>query len=140
MSAKNTKEGLDRAGRSELHYAVVDRNLERMKELIRQGMNVNLADRDGWTPLHIAAQNNDAETARFLLDSGATIDPQDSYGNTPLFRAVFNSRGNGELIDLLRQRGADAGSKNKSGVSPVSLARTIGNYDIAQFFDDLGEM
>ncbi len=138
MSAKNSKEGLDRAGRSELHYAVVDRNLERVKTLVRQGMNINLADRDGWTPLHGAAQNNDAETARFLLDSGATVDTQDNYGNTPLFRAVFNSRGNGELIELLRHRGADAKSKNKSGVSPVSLARSIGNYDIARFFEDLG--
>ena len=137
MSAKNSKEGLDRAGRSELHYAVVDRKVERVKELVRQGMNVNLADRNGWTPLHAAAQNDDAEMARFLLDSGATVDPRDSYGNTPLFRAVFNSRGNGELIGLLRHRGADPNAKNESGVSPVSLARTIGNYDIAQFFDDL---
>jgi len=103
-------------------------------------MNVNLADRDGWTPLHAAAQNNDAETARFLLDSGAIVDPQDSYGNTPLFRAVFNSRDSGELIELLRQRGADAESKNKSGVSPVSLARTIANCDITQFFDDRKEV
>ena len=138
MSAKDHKESLDRAGRSELHYAVVDKNLERLKELVRQGMSVNLSDRKGWTPLHCAAQNNDAETARFLLDSGAAVDPKDSYGNTPLSTAVFNSRGNGELIELLRQRGADAWSKNKSGVSPVSLARNIGNYDIARFFDDLG--
>jgi len=139
MSAKN-KNGLDSAGRSELHYAVVDRNLERVKELVRQGMKVNFADRNGWTALHFAVQNNDAETARFLLDSGAAVDPKDSYGNTPLLTAVFNSRGNGELIELLRQRGADAESKNKSGVSPVSLARNIGNYNIAQFFDDLGEV
>jgi uncharacterized protein len=139
MSAQYRNGNHDKAGRSELHYAVMDRNFERVKELVRQGMNVNLADRDGWTPLHAAAQNNDAETARFLLDSGATVDPRDSYGNTPLFRAVFNSQGDGELIELLRQRGADAESKNKSGVSPVGLARTIGNYDIARFFDDLGE-
>jgi len=139
MAAKNKNVNLDRAGRSELHYAVVDRNLERVKELVRQGMDVNLADRNGWTALHFAAQNNDAETARFLLDSGAAVDPKDNYGNTPLSTAVFNSRGNGELFELLRQPGADAESENKSGVSPVGLARTIGNYDIARFFEDLGE-
>ena len=137
VSAKDSKGSLDKAGRSELHYAVVDRNFARMKELVLQGASMNLADHNGWTPLHFAAQNNDAETARFLLDSGAAVDPKDSYGNTPLFTAVFNSRGNGELIKLLRERGADCESKNKSGVSPVSLARTIANYDIARFFDDL---
>ena len=127
----------DRAGRSELHYAVVDRNVDRVKELIRQGMSVNLADRDGWTPLHCAAQNYDEVIARILLDSAASVDAKDANGNTPLSTAVFNSRGRGEVIELLRRYGADATSTNKFGVSPVSLARTIANYDIARFFNDL---
>lgn len=129
----------DRAGRSELHYAVIDRNLERIKELLRQGVNVNLADRNGWTPLHFAAQNSDEGMARLLLDSGASVDPRDANGNTPLSTAAFNSRGRGELIALLRQRGADATSVNNFGVSPVSLARTIANYDVARFFSDVTE-
>jgi ankyrin repeat protein len=143
MAGKNRDQlshsGSDNAGRSELHHAVVDRNLERVKELVRQGMSVNLADRDGWTPLHFAAQNNDVDIARFLLDSGASVDPRDSNGNTPLFTAIFSSRGRGELIELLRQRGADATSKNKFGVSPLNLAQTIANYDVARFFADVGE-
>lgn len=136
MTAKNRQASLDSGGRSELHCAVIDRNLERVKELVQQGISINLADRNGWTPLHFAAQNHDAETARFLLDSGAAVDPRDRYGNTPLFTAVFNSRGRGELIELLRQRGADVGSENTSGVSPVSLARSIANYDVARFFPE----
>jgi ankyrin repeat protein len=134
MTSKNRPPSVDRGGRSELHHAVIDGNLERVQELVEQGISINLADRDGWTPLHFAAQNNDAETARFLLDSGAAVDPRDRYGNTPLFTAVFNSRGRGELIELLRQRGADVGAENTSGVSPVSLARSIANYDVARFF------
>lgn len=137
MPAKDSNRRLDRVGRSELHYAVVDRKLERVKELVQRGMDVNLADRKGWTSLHFAAQNNDVDTARFLLDFGAAVDPKDGYGNTPLSTAVFNSRGNGELIQLLRHRGANPESKNNSGVSPLSLARSIGNYNVAQFFDDL---
>jgi uncharacterized protein len=132
-------ENADKVGRSELHYAVVDRNLERVKELIRHGMSVNLADRNGWTPLHFAAQNYDEGVARLLLDSGASVDPRDANGNTPLCTAAFNSRGRGELIGLLRQHGADATSTNEFGVSPVSLARTIVNYDVARFFNDLSE-
>jgi len=49
-NGRPSRENADKAGRSELHYAVVDRNLERVKELIRQGMSVNLADRNGWPP------------------------------------------------------------------------------------------
>jgi ankyrin repeat protein len=136
---RSSHRNTDKAGRSELHYAVVDRNVEQVKELIRQGMSVNLVDRDGWTPLHFAAQNYDEGIARLLLDSGASVDPRDANGNTPLSTAVFNSRGRGELIRLLRERGADATSTNKFEVSPVSLARTIANYDVARFFNDLNK-
>jgi len=134
-----SRAGLDRAGRSELHYAVSDRNFARVKELIQQGADVNLADRDGWTPMHAAAQNFDEKIARLLLDSGAAVDPKDTNGNTPLSTAVFNSRGRGELIELLRERGADATSNNNFGVSPVSLARKIANYNVAQFFRDMSD-
>ena len=49
----------------------------------------------------------------------------------------FVPRGNGEMIALLRRFGADTSLKIESGVSPVSLARTIGNYNVRQFFADL---
>lgn len=135
--SRTSDAGLDRAGRSELHYAVCDRDFTRVKEFIRQGANVNLADKKGWTPLHFAAQNDDEQMARLLLDSGASVDLRDENGNTPLSTGVFNSKGRGELIELLRQRGADATLANNYGVSPVSLARTIANYDLAQYFRDL---
>jgi ankyrin repeat protein len=41
------------------------------------------------------------------------------------------------MIHLLRQHGADPLRTNHYGVSPLSLARTIGNYDVSQFFADL---
>ena len=41
------------------------------------------------------------------------------------------------MITLLRERGADPRLANKSGQTPVGLARLIGNYDVARFFADL---
>ena len=72
-----------------------------------------------------------------LLDGGAAVDQPNAFGNTPLLVAVFNSRGEGDLIRLLRERGADPLIANTSGQTPVGLARLIGNYDVAQFFSDL---
>jgi ankyrin repeat protein len=65
------------------------------------------------------------------------VDAVNSYGNTPLFTAVFNSRGLGELIKLLRHHGADPWHPNNTGQTPTGLARLIANYDVAQFFADL---
>lgn len=128
---------MDPLGRTELHYAACDGDVTKATKLIAAGARVDVVDDNGWTPLHFAAQSQSAPIAEALLAAGAPVDPPDSYGNTPLSTAVFNSRGDGELIALLRRHGSDPTHTNFHGVSPVSLARTIGNYDVAQFFKDL---
>jgi uncharacterized protein len=44
------------------------------------------------------------------------------------------------MIQLLRESGADPHLENRHGVTPVQLARTIGNYDVAQFFVNVPEI
>ena len=143
MTAKHPKRkerpGVDRAGRTPLHYAAADADVQLVHQLLATGLISGAADDDGWTPLHFAAQSNAADVAMILLDAGAQVDPMDSNGNTPLSKAVFNSRGDGNLIKLLRSRGANPYAKNKHGVSPLELATTIANYDVRQFFSDLSE-
>lgn len=82
-------------------------------------------------------QSVSADVTKSVLGAGAKIDVRDSYGNTPLSMAVFASGGNGAVIKLLRNAGVDPYVANSSGVSLLSLARTIANYYVAQFFSDL---
>jgi ankyrin repeat protein len=124
-------------GRTPLHYAALEADADRVRQLLDSGSIADAADDNGSTPLHFAAQSNAADAAGLLLEAGASVDARDSYGNTPLSKAVFHSRGFGEVIKLLRAKGADPHTKNNHGVSPLSLARTIANYDVRQFFQDL---
>jgi ankyrin repeat protein len=87
--------------------------------------------------LHFAAQGWSPLACIALLDAGAPIDARDNDGNTPLSRAVFESRGRGGVIRLLRDRGADPTLTNDHGVSPLSLPRTIANFDVRRFFVDI---
>ncbi|WP_322763075.1 ankyrin repeat domain-containing protein [Frankia sp. Cr2] len=130
---------MDRMKRTPLHYAAIYNDVERVVELLAEGYDQNAADIEGFTPLHFAAQDYSVAAARALLDAGATIDSVDKFGNTPLSKASFNSRGRGELISLLRERGADPWRANNYGQTPVGLARLIANYPVAQFFEDLPE-
>lgn len=129
----------DPDGRSDLHYAARDGNLAGVQKLVSAGTDVNLQDKHGWTPLHFAAQALSEEVTIYLLERGAVVDVEDRHGNTPLFRATFASQGDGGVIRALRAAGADPRKKNKSGVSPLKLARTIANYDLAQFYSDIKE-
>ncbi|MGI8981162.1 MAG: ankyrin repeat domain-containing protein [Pirellulaceae bacterium] len=137
---RKERPGVDRAGRTPLHYAAGDGDVARVMELLASGMDAGSADDDGWTPLHFAAQKNAEEVVQLLLRAGVAVDPRDGHGNTPLSRAVFNSCGNGDVIALLRGNGADPFAKNAHGVSPLRLARTIANFDVRQFFSDLPEV
>lgn len=130
---------LDEFGRSELHYAANEADIEKCRSLIDDGADVNLADNNSWTPLHFAAQSGSIAVAKVLLEAGAAVDALDANGNTPLWRATFESDGSGDMIELLRSLGANPTKDNASGVSPVRLARTIANYGVAQFYADLPE-
>jgi ankyrin repeat protein len=127
----------DRAGRTDLHYAALEDDSARAQALIAAGADLNVQDRGGFTPLHFAAQQYSVTVARLLLESGAKVDSVNRYGNTPLWTAVFDSKGRGGVIELLRGAGADPKHFNRAGQTPVGLARLIGNLDVAQFFVDV---
>ncbi len=126
---------LDWAGRTPLFGAVIDGNCAIVSELISHGANVNTHDKNLQTPLHFAAQEYRVEIAQLLLKHGAQVDARDSHGNTPLAKAVFGSRGRGEMITVLLAHAADKNLKNKHGTSPSDLAASIGNYDVKQFLE-----
>lgn len=126
-------------GYQPLHDAAAANDVDALRRLLRQGADLDCATRSGFTPLHLAAQEGATAACEALLAAGARVDPVNSYGNTPLWTAVFNSRGNGDVIDVLRTHGADPWHRNKAGATPVTLARMIANYDVAQYFADLDD-
>ena len=134
---RKSRPGVDGYGRTALHYAILEGNLEAARRLVADGSDPNAVDDNGWTPLHVAAAASNAACVALLLDSGARVEAKDSFGNTPLIKAVFASSGKGECIRLLRDAGASPTEENNHGVSAVSLARSIANFPVAQFFEDL---
>ena len=137
---RKARPGVDEYGRSPLHDAALDRDLGTVQKLLAAGADPGVPDDDGWTPLHFAAQEYAPDVCAALLAAGAPVDAQEAHGNTPLWRAVFDSRGRGEVITLLRAHGANPHCANSTGVSPLSLARTIANYDVRQFFTDVDDV
>jgi len=134
---RKERPGVDKYGRTPLYYAAADGRAEEVLRLLAAGANANAQDDDGWSPLHFAAQAVSPGATQALLTAGANTELRDSFGNTALSTAVFASRGDGSVIELLRRAGADPHAANSSGVTPLSLARIIDNYNVAQFFSDL---
>ena len=96
--------------------------------LIKQKVNVNVAQGDGMTALHWAAMKNDLALTEALLAAGADVKLTTRVeALTPLLVAANN--GNVPVIAALLKAGADANAPNDLGSTPLMLASGSGNVD-----------
>jgi ankyrin repeat protein len=124
--------------RTLLMHAILaeDTDVEMIRFLIEHGADVNTRDQgQEWTPLAFAARDQNVEAVRELLRAGALPESRDVFGNTPLFRAVMNRLPSHELVKMLLNAGADPRRKNNYDVSPLDLAVTMGNTEIAALLE-----
>ncbi|XP_023314473.1 ankyrin-1-like [Trichogramma pretiosum] len=97
----------DKDGFRPLHHAVLIRNKEVAKLLLRKGAKPNLANKYGVTPLHMIWDDNFTETFLTInedLNLQVEIDAQDIHGFTPLHYARYHKQPRG--VKSLLKRGA----------------------------------
>ena len=67
-------------------------NIERVTELLNEGVDVDSRYENGSTPLMFAAQNNRLDVAKFLIKKGADINAENKEKITSLmFAAEYGS-------------------------------------------------
>ncbi|KAK9835220.1 hypothetical protein WJX81_006603 [Elliptochloris bilobata] len=116
-----------------LHGAASSGNEAKMKELIKEGADVNVADGEGRTSLHFACGYGEVACATLLLDSGANINAVDDNRNTPLHYSA--GYGQAVCVELLLKRGARQELKNQDGKSAREVAELNQQEQAVQQFD-----
>ena len=124
-----------------LHDAAEKGDVERLKELLEEGRDVNAEKPDGETPLYAAVGFHGAKCVIILLDAGARVDARKNVDivagvKSPLFAAVWAH--NLEVFRILLDRGADINACNGIGVTLLHVAAHIGNTGIAELLLDNG--
>lgn len=105
--------------------AVKKGDIERIKELISQGADVNAKDNRGMTPLHQAAFYGQREVAKVLIVRGANVNETDTAGQTPLHIAAnFGAK---FIPELLLANGASISARDKAGNTPLHAATYFWN-------------
>lgn len=113
------------AGRTPLHLAVEQANMDAIRFLLDHGANVNAADGQGRRPLHMIASpdrstNGDWKAiAGLLLDRGADPNARDKTGATPL--NLIQTAGLKDVADLLSAKGATLGQVSASNQLAANL-------------------
>ena len=96
------------------------------------------------TPLMASALADDLAVVGYLLSAGAEVNAVDVYGNTALHYCSgqtwiagdtdamwFAGEENPQVIELLRQYGADDGARNIAGITPVDLFASSRKEDVS---------
>ena len=98
-----------------------------VRQLLRNGADVNEAQGDGMTALHWAADRGDAKLTEILIYAGSNVEAGTRIGRyTPLHIASRNGRAATVKLLLDANANVDATTSN-SGVMPIHLAAASGS-------------
>ena len=125
---------------NDLFSAFQSNDLDRVKELIEQGADVNGEYYQKETPLHFACQKDSTnEIIKLLINKGADINARNSSGNSPLIEAC-KKYGNLNAAILLIEMGADIYIKDDGDNTALHIAceseKNINLLKIQKMFSD----
>lgn len=122
--------------KEQLHFAAQDGDLERVKELIQEGYDINAFDQDlSWTPLHCAAQEGHIEVVKYLLSQGADVNAyeEEKIGETPLGQVAEEC--SYEMAETLIKAGADPTIQGWMQLTALYRASTRTNSEGMQVYE-----
>lgn len=112
--------GVTKSGETALYLAVKAGNIDQIKALLDQGLDINKGNDKGVTPFHIACLLGNTAVINLLAEHQADINKSDQLGVTPLHIAC--KRGDMQLVNFLLNKEAKATIQDKSGSTPLHYA------------------
>jgi ankyrin repeat protein len=154
-AAKSSTTSAEDAGA--LIYAASEGDIEKVKELLDEGVDVNSRGHDGRTALMEAAYAGHKEMAKLLLDKGANFGMKKNDGATPLsfaqggkFTEIINminqaadlinasSKGDAKAVQDLLNKGASINAQGEDGRTALMEAVYGGHAEVVQILLDKG--
>ncbi|KAF9426005.1 hypothetical protein BGZ94_007024 [Podila epigama] len=117
-----------------IQEAAADGNIDAIKKLLDQGVDVNDQDEFGTSALHQAASYEHVDLVNFLIkDKKANVNIQDEDGDTPLFTCETPA-----MVKILLDFGADLHHKNSEGKNALDVAIDEEWDEAAALYKELG--
>ena len=117
-------------GRTSLHTASAEGNIEIVQSLLDGGADVNDRNEFHQTALLMALWEKKFEVARLLIKYGADVNFPNGVGWTPL--QVAAQDGNSEIVHVLLDHGADVNAKKMDDWTALHLASCLDYFDVVK--------
>ena len=119
----------------DFYLAIRNNDLVRLKQLVQDGADVNLADRHGESPLMYAATVGSLQAMEFLIAHGADVNAQNQFGSTALIWSATDLA----KVKLLVGHGANVSAATKRRRTALLIAAmSDGSADIVRFLLEKG--
>ncbi|MGL4677490.1 MAG: ankyrin repeat domain-containing protein [Brevinema sp.] len=113
----------DPSGNNSIHQAARAGDLDKIKQLVKFGINPKTKNIIGDTALRFATENNHMEVVKYLIEViGLDVNNANQEGTTALIVATFNN--NPDMIQYLTHMGA-----NVNQTASASVIRTVGDVE-----------
>ena len=121
-------------GLNSLHSAAEQGDLDKVRQLLTEGENINARDSQGNTPLHVAAANGQLGVVEALLEQRPDVNARNGLGRAPLHLAVTAKNDMDQLAvaaalvqvaRTLLDNGSDVGATDNQGTTPLHLVTTL---------------
>lgn len=111
----------DENGKTLLHYAVMNNNIELAHFLVQNGAAIHIANNAGTTPF-VAAFETSLSMLNAILTDG-NCDTKDNQGSAPVH--ILSSSGDTESLRVLLDYDIDLSAENKNGRTALELALSL---------------
>lgn len=115
----------------QINFTAQCNNINKIKNELESGVDVNATDDDGYTLLHWACQEGDKNVVEFLLRVGADFNKRDKDGFHAL--EIASTKGYIDIVKLLIDNGADI-HMSRNGFTAVHAAAASCHNDIVDLF------
>jgi len=126
----------DKYGRTPLHCAAFNGELNIVNFLLENGADINILDHDGYTPIHKAVWRGKLDCVKRLLECNASVKIASNKGYTPLHIAVHTNDITAAII--LLESGDDVNSRDNEGLSLVHKSVQNGNLCMVKTLVEFG--
>ena len=117
---------------SALYTASENGEVEVVKSLLEEGVQVNIQAFNGSSALHVSSQNGHVEVVRLLLENGAQVDMLDNNQWSPLMMVCKS--GQAAIAQVLLENEADAFLRNSKGQTALEIAKEFNQVNIISLF------
>ena len=132
-SSEETQEEKD----TKLLNAANNNKLDKVKEALDKGANVNAKTFDDWTALQLVSWNGHAEIVFELLEKGADVNMNDNEdGSTAL--QLASRYGHTEIVSMLLNYGAIVNEVDNDGYTALQYASNEGHTNIVAMLLEKG--